>query len=363
MKIMKIGKSLSIALAAIACLFSLIGVANAQADSCQRYNRLVSAHASSCLLRFGWDSFPMTNPPQGLECCNPFGVPFGTSCAAPTWGCGPNPDAAAETCLSCARMAAGEPINLSTGNTYITELDVALPGLGGGLSLSRTWNSMLPPVQNSVMGMFGINWRSTYEERLIFVSDDSYVKYLRGDGNVWSFGVDSLGTPNVYKLASPAIDTTTAITDGASIWTMTFKSGEKRLFDSTTGLLMAIIDRNNNATQLSYDSAGRLSTVTDPASRHLYFNYASPSSTLVISLTCDFGVSLSYQYDTQGRLTQVTRPDTTTVAYQYDSNSKIITVLDSEGKILESHTYDVSGRGLTSSRANGVDSVTVSYPQ
>ena len=33
------------------------------------------------------------------------------------------------------------------------------------------------------------------------------------------------------------------------------------------------------------------------------------------------------------------------------------------GKGLESHTYDALGRGLSSSRANGVGSVTVSYPQ
>lgn len=33
-----------------------------------------------------------------------------------------------------------------------------------------------------------------------------------------------------------------------------------------------------------------------------------------------------------------------------------------DGKLLEGHTYDPQGRGLTSTRANGVDSVTVSYP-
>jgi hypothetical protein len=41
----------------------------------------------------------------------------------------------------------------------------------------------------------------------------------------------------------------------------------------------------------------------------------------------------------------------------------ITTVKDSQGKILESHTYDALGRGLTSSRANGVDAVSVTYPQ
>lgn len=80
-------------------------------------------------------------------------------------------------------------------------------------------------------------------------------------------------------------------------------------------------------------------------------------------MTSDFGVSLSYAYDQLGRLIKVTKPDTTTVSFQYDNNGYITAVLDNSGKILESHTYDSSGRGLTSSRAGGAEGITVSYPQ
>jgi len=211
--------------------------------------------------------------------------------------------------------------------------------------------------------MFGTNWRSNYEERLIFITGDGYLKYLRGDGSIWSFAVESVQSPNVFKAAAPATDTTTTITNGSPYWTLTAKGGEKRLFDSTSGVLVSIIDRNGNTTQLSYDSASRLATVTDAALRHLYFNYPNGSSTLVSTITSDVGISLSYSYDGQGRLTQVTKPDTTTVSFDYDVLSKITAVRDTDGKILESHTYDVVGRGLTSSRANGVEAVTVTYPQ
>jgi len=107
----------------------------------------------------------------------------------------------------------------------------------------------------------------------------------------------------------------------------------------------------------------RLVSVTDPVSRHLYFTYASGSSRLITGLTSDVGLSLSYAYDTQGRLTQVTKPDQTTVSFEYDSNSLISAVKDTVGKLLESHTYDGSGRGLTSSRAGGVEALSVAYPQ
>jgi len=259
-------------------------------------------------------------------------------------------------------LSAGHPINLSTGNTFIVESDLRIPGLGGGINLARTWNSILPTQQNTYPFMFGLNWRSTYEERLITASGDGYVDYLRADGSMWSFAFISSGPPNVYKAAAPASDVTTTMTDGSTTWTVTFQNGEKRLFSASNGALTSIVDRNGNATQLTYDSSNRLTTVTDPASRHLNFNY-NGSSTLVSSVTSDVGLTLSYAYDTQGRLTQVTKQDNTTISFGYDAQNRITSVTDANGKVLESHTYDALGRGLTSSRANGVDAVTVTYPQ
>jgi hypothetical protein len=57
----------------------------------------------------------------------------------------------------------------------------------------------------------------------------------------------------------------------------------------------------------------------------------------------------------------VTKPDNTFVTFQYGTANFITTVLDSDGKVLEAHTYDAQGRGQTSSKAGGVEAVTVSY--
>jgi len=128
-------------------------------------------------------------------------------------------------------------------------------------------------------------------------------------------------------------------------------------------MLTAIIDRNGNTTTVAYDGSNRLVSVTDPVSRHLTFTYGSSSSYLVTGVSSDVGgLSLSYSYDAQGRLTQVTKPDLTTISFAYNSQSLITTVTDSNGKVLESHTYDSNARGLTSSRAAGVEAVTVTYP-
>lgn len=183
------------------------------------------------------------------------------------------------------------------------------------------------------------------------------MKYARGDGSFWSFGFSG----GAWSVAAPA-NVVATLVYGATYWTLTFQNGEQRLFSNSTGKLASIIDRNGNTTQLSYDSLGRLVTVTDPASRHLYFGYGSGSSYLVTGVTSDVGISLSYSYDSQGRLSLVTMPDLSTLSFQYNSQSLISSVTDANGKILEAHTYDSSARGLTSTRANGVDAVTISYP-
>lgn len=270
------------------------------------------------------------------------------------------PVAAAEPAPSSlgAPGIAGSPISVATGNTTITQPDLSVPGLGGGLSLLRTWNGLWPPALAAYsVGLFGPNWRSTYEEK-IFMAPNNYLTYSRSDGSFWWFGLSN----GALVPAAPARVSAT-LTQNSTNWVLTFQGGEQRQFSLTTGLLTAIIDRNGNTTQLSYDSSNRLVTVTSPASQHLYFNYGSGSSFLVTSVTSDFGVTLSYAYDADGRLIQVTKPDLTTVSFTYNAESQITQVTDSNGIVLESHTYDSSGRGLTSSQANGVNAVTLSYPQ
>ena len=316
-----------------------------------------AAHGQSCL-----------HEPTGNPCYKVFGFVLGQTVvpAGATCYCGPAlpegetdcwvPLCSKYYCPTCNK--AGLPISLSDGNTYITQQDIRIPGLGNGLTLVRTWNS-LPRASLQGVGLFGPNWRSTYEER-IYVDDDNTVAYAQGDGTVWNF----VSSGQAFAPVAPANSGATLF-QGSASWTLTFKNGEQRIFDATSGNLLSIIDRNGNTTQLTYDSSYRLITVTDPASRHLYFSYATPASYLVTRVSSDTGVSLSYTYDGQGRLSQYTKPDNTTVSFQYNaaSNATLITaVLDSGGKVLESHTYDNRSRGLTSSRAGGVEALTITYP-
>jgi len=303
---------------------------------------------------------------QSASACTwlgPSGIPFDyivgcwqSSCPVSSW------------CPTCGKgqAAGGNPINLSNGNTYVQQNDVRIPGLGGGLILDRTWNSIWPSSVGGIqVGLFGTNWRSTCEETITAGSGVyvNYMLYWKADGGFWVFGP---GNGTTWPLASPtSANASLTLTNNGTQWTLTFQNGAKRNFTYATGLLSSISDSNGNTTQLSYDSGGtRLITVTDAASRHLNFTYGSSySSRLITGVSSDVGLTLSYSYDSQGRLIQFTKPDLTTVSFTYNAQSLITTVTDSNGKTLESHTYDSNGRGLTSSRANGVDAVTISYPQ
>jgi YD repeat-containing protein len=315
--------------------------------------------AQSCVGKFGTQIWNWPNPiPSGWFYFAPYPAPFAYLIASWTASCPPP-----GWCPVCGGVVAGKPINLTNGNTYIQQNDVRIPGLGGGLTLERTWNSMWPAILSGFQtGMFGPNWRSTYEERVFTGTGEygSYMVYLRADGGLWVFAA---GTGSTWNLSAPANVIATLTQNGTQSWKLSFQNGEQRVFSYSSGSLTSIVDHNGNTTQLSYDGSNRLVTVTDPASRTLTFAYGTSSfPNVVTSLSSSVGISLSYSYDTQGRLSQFTKPDQTTVTFTYNTQSLITAVTDSNAKTLESHTYDSSGRGLTSSRANGVEAVTISYP-
>ena len=149
-----------------------------------------------------------------------------------------------EACKKPGGAHGGKPINFSNGNTFIVQTDVSLPGLGGGLDLTRTWNSMWPTTQLGFqVGMFGKNWTSNYEER-IFLSD-GLMKYGRGTGSFWTFGYsnDSQdGNSVIYKLAAPANAGHTLVSNWTN-WTLTDKNGTTKVFDVNSGNLVSIADR------------------------------------------------------------------------------------------------------------------------
>ena len=254
---------------------------------------------------------------------------------------------------------AGSPINLADGNVWISEQDYSVPGLGGGLQLSRVWNSRLAFAATPVLaGMFGSGWRSTYEEQLTPLGSGSLM-YWRGDGGGWTFTYNS--GPNSYSVSSPPNVRAQLVSNPSGGFTITFADGTQKVFN-TQNLLAALIDRNQNQTTLAYDSYNRLTSVASPGGSTLTFTYGDPNNPMQVTTAQDsVGTVATYIYGNSSQLSTVIYPDGSAFKFTYDPNSNISTVTDSLNNLLESHLYDSQGRGLTSTRAYGVDSVSLTY--
>jgi RHS repeat-associated protein len=257
----------------------------------------------------------------------------------------------------CEAMA-GQPINLTTGDVWISKNDYYVPGLAEGLSLSRTWNSLWnhnnPPFES---GMFGKGWTSDFEERLQ-VFNSTHIIYWRGSGNTWIFEAPVGCSICSYNLISPPNQKASLQYDSATAqYTIFFKNGTEKVFNNS-GRLLSVTDRNGNQTTVSYDTSDRITTISAPGGQWITFTYEN--SNLATSVQDSVGTVATFSY-VESNLTQVVYADGSQINYEYDEANNIISVTDKEGKVLETHTYDDSGRGISSSRASGVDSITIQY--
>jgi RHS repeat-associated protein len=269
-------------------------------------------------------------------------------------------------CDGNCEALAGSPINMTNGNVFIKQRDYSIPGLGGGLKLDRIWNSLWPVsphADRAVAGMFGDSWISNYEDRIVQVDGFNVVDYWGTDGRKYRFTeyIDIAGLIG-YNLTTPQGEPLTLLFNGtAGLFQLSMGDGIGRSF-SPAGLLTTIVDRYNNKTTLTYDQMGRVTQATDAALRSLKFIYGDPVNTSQVTSVQDaVGTVATYTYDSSGRMTKVSYPDGSFNNFNYDSSSRILSVTDTEGKVIESHTYDANRRGLTSSRAGGAEAVTVSY--
>lgn len=245
----------------------------------------------------------------------------------------------------------GQPVNVSSGNMYMTHTDYSLPGEGGGLRVERTYNS-----QSKRSGLFGYGWTSDYDEGL-GVYGAMLVRLNLPSGRSVYFGRKTAAEPFLPLQAPDFRGQIVKNADGS--YTYSLPDGSAHQFNAA-GKLIMLADRNNNQTLLAYDANGKLSTVTDPYGRALTFTHGSYG---VATISDSTGVVATYSYNWLKWLLSVTYADNSRLdfTYGYFNDYPIINVKDALGNILEAHTYDSSGRALTSERQGGVERYTLAY--
>ncbi len=230
-----------------------------------------------------------------------------------------------------------EPVNTATGNYVHQDTDLALPGLGLPVAVTRTYNSL-----DTDTGPLGVGWSFGYAMHLDAGSDGS-LTFSAEDGAQYVFAPD--GSGGFLRPAGTYTDLV-QLEDGS--YQLTRRDGVIDAFDSA-GLLASQTDRNGN--QLTFDyTSGRLTTITDTVGRTVSLGY--DGSGRLSELDAPLSRSVTYTYDGSGRLETVTDLAGETTTYAYDTSSRLTTITDANGHVVVTNEYGTDGRVSAQTDAN-----------
>lgn len=233
----------------------------------------------------------------------------------------------------------GNPINIAVGNKYQIEVDYA-SALSPHLRFERAYNS------------FDGYWRHNYSDRLIISADA--IRLIRADGREVDFSLS--GTT-----ATPEADERGKLELDGGVWTYSNDRQEVYQFDQQ-GRLVAL--RSPDGRSLAIGYSGDEITVASDTGEDITFTQDVKFQPLMLSAQ---GVEITYNYDSDWRLLNVQKNHAGAIterAFLYEDTTypRFLTgIVDENGDHYASWSYDASGRAVSSSHADGADSVTVVY--
>ena len=207
-------------------------------------------------------------------------------------------------------------VNSYNGVLFYQRADIEIPNRGLNLEAVFYYNSS----SNCTNYGYGNGWSLGMEMR--YIPDTAGIIIEQGDGR------QDLYTRYGNQFDAPAgvFNTLTMVGDGYQLRT---KDGTQYLFtDTVSKRITRIVDRNNNAINLSY-ADGHLASISDDNGRALEFTW---TDSLMTKMTTSFdNRSWSYQYDENGNLAHVTDAMQRTVHYGYNSDNRISVFTDAAG--------------------------------
>jgi RHS repeat-associated protein len=284
-------------------------------------------------------------------------------------------------------QAAGNPVDLTTGNKYARYVDVELPDAESGLAaalrqalgadaervMEDAWQPFVPlklmfsrhyNSRFKAAGPLGPGWRHAFETALA---------RLRGARGVELQVVQADGRRLVFHEYSVAdlgrLYTSSEQTDGrleenlvAPLpWSWRWPDGRVLRFDHN-GRLAQIETPDQERIALYWDRNGRLQRVADRVGRTLWLHYSGERlSTLVLP----DGAQIEYRYDRHGVLEAVRYPDGRTVRHHYEDLRAfhLLTGIEAPDRTRSHYAYDESLRGSQSvpGPSAGFPSLSFSY--
>jgi RHS repeat-associated protein len=241
------------------------------------------------------------------------------------------------------RMALG--VNLATGNLLVQANDLSMPGIGVGLNVGRTYNSLA--MQADVSLNLGPRW-------VMDAAGDINLTVF-ADGNATFFGPGGFGA-TFTKLPSggytpPPGFRATLVSDAAGTGSVTI-DGTGEVYKFSGGTLTEHADRNGQ--KIAYAVPAPLTqTITDTQSRVTTLAYSGGTGGHVDSMSSVGSRTWGYGYDpTTKNLETYTDPENKQTVFTYDdapgASNDLISIKDPELNVTKiDYSSAASGRRVT----------------
>ncbi|HEX8012622.1 MAG TPA: DUF6531 domain-containing protein, partial [Casimicrobiaceae bacterium] len=256
-----------------------------------------------------------------------------------------------------------DPTHAATGNKVHAQTDLRA-WYPNPLTFVRTYNAFGFNSASLIGQNIGVGWHSNWDMSVAMASDGTHATVVGGDGKSYLFSYNS--SNGKWSSDQDVAATLVQIKDGngyATGWTLTLPNGNVENYDALGRLTgLTVLGGPAASYALTYDSLGRLQTVSNGLGRQISFSYDSNSR--VATLVDPNSGTTTYSYDSSGRLTSVTRADSRTRQYVYGNTTwpfAMTGVVDGMGTTYVTFAYDTHGRVSTSLFAGNVGGGSISY--
>ncbi len=252
-----------------------------------------------------------------------------------------SPTCGQRECKTCT----ASPCFAKTGVYTMDATDLQILTIGFPLTVSRTYES-----SRVVDGALGYGWRSNLGARLY------YATYLvAAPSTVWKEAVLVMPDGESYRFREEANgsftppagrrDTLTKAGDGT--FTLTIQRTNVRYSFAADGALLSIKDDYGNTLRFTLDSARRAARVDDDSGTGRFLILTWNPAGRLSSIQDNAGRVISYGYAANGTLTSVTNPAGQSTFYAYEQRRfapLLIQAKDHWNRVLTNVTWDSTDR-------------------
>ncbi|MBQ0848679.1 RHS repeat protein [Streptomyces sp. BH-SS-21] len=251
----------------------------------------------------------------------------------------------------------GDPVDAATGEMFLTDTDIVLPGVLPSAFTRRVASGY------RTGWWFGPTWSSTIDQRLEV--DENGIVFVTEDGMLLSYPHPETSHAPVLPEAGPRWPLVRLdaggyrIDDPISGRTHHFAAVRERLC-----LLERVSDRNGNTIEFAYTADGAPSSIRHSGGYRITFTVeegrvtalglagaAEDGSDLTIkrygytggdltSVTNSSGLPMRFTYDERLRITSWTDTNDSTYEYTYDDRDRCVTQGGEAGHVTNSFSYD-----------------------